>query len=53
MEADGVVEMYQRSIQRYNIHYNPFIGDGDSSACTSVDCERPYGPTVFIKQKNA
>ena len=31
MEADGVVEMYQRSGQRYNIRYNPFIGDRDSA----------------------
>ena len=51
MEVDGVVEMYQRSIQRYNICYNPFIGDGDSSAYFTIDHERPYGPTVFIKRR--
>lgn len=53
MEADGVLEMYQRSVQRYNIYYNPFIGDEDSSAYSTFDCERPYNPTVFIKKKNA
>ena len=53
MEADGIVEMFQRSVQRNSIRYNPFIGDGDSSAYSTVDRERPYGPTVFIKKKNA
>ena len=51
MEADGVVEMYQRSVQRYNIRYNSFIGDGDSSAYSTVDCEGPYRPTAFIKKE--
>ena len=51
MEADCVEEMYQRSVQRYNIHYNPFIGDGDSSAYSTIDRERPYDPTVFIKKE--
>ena len=51
MEADGVVEMYQRSVQRYNIRYNSFIGDGDSSAYSTVDREGPYRPTVFIKKE--
>ena len=50
MEVDGVVEMYQRSIQRYNIYYNPFIGDGDSSAYSTIDHERPY---CIHKKKNA
>ena len=53
MKADGVVEMYQRSVQRYNINYSLFIGDGDSSTYSTVDSGRPYGPIVFIKKKNA
>ena len=51
MEADGVVEMYQISVQRYNIPYNPFIIDGDSNAYSTIDRERPYGPNVFIKKE--
>ena len=51
MEAVTAVEMYQRSVQRYNIHYNPFIGDGDSIAYSTVDPERPYGPTIFTKER--
>ena len=48
METDGVVEMYQRSVHMHNIRYNPFTGDGDSSAYSTVDHKRSYGPSVFI-----
>ena len=27
------------------------MGDGDSSAYSTVDRERPYSPTVFIKKE--
>ena len=48
MEVGGIVEMYEKSAHRYNICYNRFIGDGDSSAYSTIDHERPYGPTVFM-----
>ena len=32
--------MYQMSIPMYNIWYNPFVGDGDSSAYASVEKSR-------------
>ena len=34
---DDVLEMYKRSIQIHNVQYNPFIGDGDSSAYGMAD----------------
>ena len=51
MEANALVEIYQRSVQGYNICYNPFTEDEESSAYSTTDCEKPYGPTVFIKKK--
>ena len=43
--------MYRRSINNYRNRYNPFIGDGDSSAYSTIDRERPYGATVFVRKK--
>ena len=28
MEAEGVLDINKRSVENYNIRYNPFIGDG-------------------------
>ena len=50
MESDDVLERYQQSIQMHNGWYNPFIGNGDTSAYAMVDNSRPYGAAVF-KQK--
>ena len=36
-----------------NIRHNSFIVHRDSGASSSVDREKPYGPTVFIKKKDA
>ena len=43
MESDGVLHLYKRSVINYGIRYNPFIGDGDSSAYATIDTLRPYG----------
>ena len=51
MESDGVIEMYRRSVNNYSIRYNPLIGDGDSSAYATIDRERPYGDTVFVRKE--
>ena len=51
MESDGVIEMYQRSINNYSIRYNPFVGDGDSSDYSPIEREHPYGATVFVRKE--
>ena len=51
MESDGVIEMYRRSINNCSIRYNPLLGDGDSSAYSKIDRERPYGATVFVRKE--
>ena len=51
----GVLEMYRRSMELHNIFYDPFIGEGDSSAYQSVVKEAIYGPwkTVRKEERNA
>ena len=51
MESDGVIEMYRRSINNCSIRYNPFIGDGDSNAYSTIDRQRPYSATVFVRKE--
>lgn len=43
MESDGVLTIYQRSIKKHGLRYNPYIGDGDSSSYTRVAKDAPYG----------
>ena len=50
MEAEGVLDIYKRSVENY-IRYNPFIGDGDSRSYSAVDKERPYGAMVFSQEQ--
>ena len=38
-------------MEKYNLRYNPFIGDGDSSSYTAVDRERPYGPCFLVAKE--
>ena len=50
MESAGVIQLYERSIDKHNICCNPFIGDGDSSSYIAVDKLRPYGPMYNIEK---
>ena len=36
MEASGIVKCFQRLVERNNVRYKKFIGDGDSSSYPSV-----------------
>ena len=51
MEAEGVLDIYKRSVENYNVQYSPFIGDGDSSSYSAVDKERPYGAMLFVQKQ--
>lgn len=41
MKSAGVMQLYERSIDKHNINYNPFIDDDDSNSHTAVDKSRP------------
>ena len=43
MESRGVVTMFNRSLQLYNLRYRPMIADGDSSSYKAVSSSMPYG----------
>ena len=50
MESDGIVEIYERSIEKHGLRYLPFIGDGDSSSFSTVEKLMPYGPMCIIEK---
>ena len=52
MESDGILEMYQQSIQMYNVWYNPFIRDGDSSTYATVNKADPTVQRYSNEKKN-
>jgi hypothetical protein len=49
MEVVGVKEIFQRSVEKYNVRYINYLGDGDSKSYISVVAEKPYGDTVVNK----
>ena len=50
MEAEGVLDIYKRSVENCNIQCNLFIDDGHSSYF-AVDKEQPYGAMVFTQKQ--
>ena len=51
MESAGVLQIYGRSIEKHNVRYRPFIGDGDSSSYSAVEKESPYGPLYPVEKE--
>ena len=49
MEASGVVECFQSSIQNRNLQYTQLIGDGDSKTHPSILATDPYSGTTVEK----
>ena len=45
-----MIQSYECSIDKQNIWYNPFIGDGDSSSYSARDKLRPYEPMYNIEK---
>ncbi|XP_018305872.1 uncharacterized protein [Mycetomoellerius zeteki] len=51
MEVDSIVEIFKRSIEKYNVQYRYYIGDGDSKTYTGVVNSHPYGDIEVIKKE--
>lgn len=49
MESEGAVTIFQRSLEKYNVRYIDYLGDGDSNAYLSVCESKPYGDTKINK----
>ena len=50
MESSGIKTLYGRSEENFNLRYNPYIGDGDSSSYSNIDRTRPYGQAFFVEK---
>lgn len=50
MEVAGAKEIFSRSIEKYNVRYVNFLGDGDSKGYNAVVACKPYGEDVTISK---
>ena len=48
MESAGAVKLFKRSVERHQLRYTSYIGDGDSSSYSDVVNSHPYGEGVKI-----
>ena len=49
MEAAGAQEIFHSSIQKYNLRYTKYLGDGDSSSFSNVVKSKSYGNCIIEK----
>ena len=49
MEAAGAVKMFGRSVERNNLKYTHYIGDGDTSSFREAQASKPYGDIAVEK----
>ena len=50
MEAAGALNIFKRSVGKYNLQYVNYLGDGDSSSFAAVQEAQPYGPDIIINK---
>ncbi|GFW80395.1 uncharacterized protein TNCV_2945271 [Trichonephila clavipes] len=48
MEVDGALSIFQRSVQRYDVRYTKYLGDGDSKAFDNIVKNEVYGDNCTI-----
>jgi len=51
LKVDGIIEMFQRSLQNYNVKYAFYIGDGNTKTFKSLLETAPYGDDFIVKKK--
>lgn len=51
MEVEGVKELFERSIEQYDVKYEYYIGDGDTKTFKHLIDSKPYGDDVIVKKK--
>ena len=54
MERDAAVEMFTQSIEKHNIFYSIFVGDGDSSSFGAVVAavKEKYGDEYVMEKED-
>ncbi|GFU34084.1 uncharacterized protein TNCV_3198931 [Trichonephila clavipes] len=48
MEVDGALSIFQRSVQRYDVRYTKYLGDGDSKAFDDIVKNKVYGDNRHV-----
>ncbi|GFX49795.1 uncharacterized protein TNCV_3073481 [Trichonephila clavipes] len=48
MEVDGALSIFQRSVQRYDVRYTKYLGDGDSKAFDNIVKNEVYDDNCTI-----
>ena len=51
MEKAAVMILYNRSVEKRSLYYDPYIGDGDSSSYREVCKAQVYGPAKLIDKE--
>ena len=51
MESTAALEIWKRSITKYQLVYGTYIGDGDSSSFRNVQKSDPYNGEVVIRKE--
>lgn len=51
MEIDAVKEIFSRSIEKHNVRYAKYIGDGDSHTFKGILDLNPYGNELIVQKK--
>ena len=53
MEAAGAVEIFQHSVQKHELVYSKYLGDGDASSFKEVVESNPYSEfDIYLKKLN-
>ena len=47
---DGVLEMFQRSVELYNVYYENYIGDGDTKTFKDLKYASPYSEKLQVNK---
>ncbi|XP_011861628.1 PREDICTED: uncharacterized protein LOC105558524 [Vollenhovia emeryi] len=51
MKVDGMKDLFSRSIEKHEVKYVNYIGDGDSKTYTGIINSKPYGDDCEITKK--
>lgn len=51
MESCGMLEIFTRSVEQYDVMYTIYLGDGDSSTFSHIQKAQPYGKKIVITKK--
>ena len=51
MEADGALALFRRTVEKLNLVYKIYVGDGDSKSYATVSKAIPYDTLVYMDKE--